>query len=114
MQRGTTKFDSLGLKGGTATAASGAATLNSFSGVVTSEALSTAAAGLYVLTLTNSKIEAGSVVLVSVALGTSTNGVPGVLSVKPSAGSVQIVVQNFHTSNAFNGTIKVSFLVVQQ
>jgi len=114
MQRGTSKFSSFGLKGGTATAASGAATLNEFAGVVTSEALTTAAAAEYTLTLTNAKVEAGSVVLVSLANGTNTQGVLNLIRVTPAAGSVVIVVRNIHGSQALNGTIRISFFVVQQ
>jgi hypothetical protein len=94
-----------------ATAASGAATLNEGFGVVTSESLTTAAGALYTLTLTDAAITANSIVMASVQLGTSTTGVPQVVSVAPATGSVVIIVKNIHASAAFNGTIKVSFVV---
>jgi hypothetical protein len=98
---------------GTATAASGAATLNKATGVITSESLTTADADTpYTLTLTNSKIKATSVVLASVGLGSATTGTPQIVSVTPAAGSVVILVWNVSASAAFNGTIKVAFTVL--
>jgi hypothetical protein len=96
----------------TATAVAGAATLNKASGFVTSKALTTAAAGTYVLTLTNSTIAATDLVFTTVQLGTSTTGLPDVTSVKPGAGSVVITVQNAGVT-VFNGTIKLGFMVVK-
>lgn len=99
-------------KGGTASATSGAATLSQMCGVITSEALTTAAGAAYTLTLTNTKVAATSIVLFSVCSGTNTQGVlvPG--QATPGSGSVVITVRNEHASQALNGTIKVSFLVI--
>lgn len=94
----------------TATATAGAATLNTLSGVVTSESITTAAAGLYTLTITNSTIAATDVVMASVANGTNSGGGPVIATVTPAAGSLVIVVKNDHASTAFNGTIKVAFV----
>ncbi|PZU22216.1 MAG: hypothetical protein DI589_12085 [Shinella sp.] len=98
---------------GTASATTGAATLNKVAGKVTSEALTTAAAATYTLTLTNSKIAASDLVFASVALGTATTGTPAVARVTPAAGSAVIVIQNIHASAALNGTIVVSYAVVK-
>lgn len=98
---------------GTATASSGAATLNDLAGLVTSEALSTAAAGEYTLTLTNSKIAAGDLVFATAGLGTATTGTPGIGGCTPGAGTCAITVTNLHASAAFNGTIKIGFFVVK-
>ena len=104
-----------GLKVGTGTktasATAGAATLNKPSGVITSEALTTAAAATYTLTLTNSEIAATSQVLVTVGNGTNSAGLPVLATVTPASGSVVIVVRNAHAANALNGTIKVAFVV---
>lgn len=97
----------------TATASAGAATLNSGYGVVTSEALTTAAGAVYTLTLTNSAIAATDVVLVTVGNGTNTTVGPSLAGVTPAAGSVTIVVRNTHASSALNGTIKVAFSVIK-
>lgn len=105
---------SLTLGSGTKTAAAtgGAATLNKPAGVVTSEALTTAAGAEYTLTLTNSAIAAASVVLVSFANGTNTQGTLALGRVTPGAGSATIRIRNAHASEALNGTIKIAFAVI--
>lgn len=97
----------------TATATAGAATLNKNSGVITTEALTTAADAEYELTLTNSTIGASDIVLASVQYGTSAAGVPVITRVTPASGSVKIRVLNAHASAAFDGTLKISFAVLQ-
>lgn len=97
----------------TATATAGAATLNKSAGVITSEALTTAAGATYTLTLTDSTIAAADQVMASVQLGTATTGMPVVTTVTPAAGSVVIVVQNIHASAALNGTIKISYVALK-
>jgi hypothetical protein len=97
----------------TGTGATGTATLNKTSGKITTGALSTAAAATHVLTLTNSAIEAGDTVLVTVGKGTATTGTPTVADVTPGAGSVVITLQNIHASAAINGTLVVGFLVIK-
>jgi hypothetical protein len=97
----------------TATATAGAATLNKASGVITSEALTTAAGATYALTLTNSDIVLGDMVLASVQNGTSTTGTPCVTTVAVSAGQVIVTIQNIHASAALNGTIKITFAVLK-
>lgn len=96
-----------------ATATAGAATLNQAQGIVTTESLTTAAGATYTLTLTNSTIGASDIVFVSVWNGTSTTGTPAETTVKPAAGSVVIVIQNIHATAAFNGTLKVGYMVVK-
>lgn len=96
-----------------ATASAGAATLNTPSGVVTSESLVTAASGVYTLTLTNSCVAATDIVLVTVGNGTNSTGTPGVATVTPAAGSVVIAISNDSTGAAFNGTLKIGFVIVK-
>jgi hypothetical protein len=98
---------------GTVTETGGAATLSKMAGVVTSEALTTAAAASYTLTLTNTVVAATDLVFVSVQNGTNTQGIPLVSTVTPGSESVVIVINNQHATDAFNGTIKISFLVVK-
>lgn len=95
----------------TATASSGAATLNAFAGVITSESLTTAAGATYTLTLTNSDVAAADLAFASVQYGTSTTGTPAVAMVDTAAGSLKVIVQNIHASAALNGTILISFMV---
>jgi hypothetical protein len=97
----------------TATAVAGAATLNKNAGVITTESLSTAAAAIYTLTLTNSAIAATDQVFVSVAFGTATTGVPALTTVAPAPGSVVIKVQNIAASAALNGTLKIAFFTLK-
>jgi hypothetical protein len=92
----------------TGTASSGAVTTNGERTIVTSEALTTAAAAIYTLTETNSAIAATSLVTCSVGNGTNTQGVPVVSTVVPAAGSVVVKVQNNHASQALNGTITIA------
>ncbi len=94
----------------TAAATAGAATLAKSAGVITSEALTTAAGATYTLTLTNTTIAAADQVMASVALGTATTGMPVVTTVTPAAGSVVIVLMNVHASAALNGTVRISFV----
>lgn len=96
----------------TATATGGAATLSKTAGVITSEAITTAAGATYTLTLTNTKVAATSQVFASVNLGAGTGGTPAIASVTPAAGSVVIIVQNIHASAAFNAAIKIAFMVL--
>lgn len=96
----------------TSTGAAGAVTSNANAGVITTESLSTAAAGVQAYTLTNSKIKAGSIVLFSVGYGTSTTGLPIIGSVVAAAGSVTFVIKNVDAAAALNGTLKIGFLVI--
>ena len=89
---------------GTATAVSGAATLNASSGVVTSESLSTATT--YALTLTNSAIKATSVVLAQATENTS----PAAVTLKSTVVTAGQVVLSF-TMSSYSGTLGISFAV---
>lgn len=98
--------------GTTATASSNAATIDKQSGVVTSEALTTAGLAGFTLTLTNALIAATSIVLASVANGTNSQGTPVMGLITPGAGSATIIVRNVHATQALNGTLVISFLVL--
>lgn len=98
---------------GTATASSDAATVSKMAGKVTSEAKTTAAAGSFTLTITNTVVAATSIILCSVANGTNTQGIPVIALVTPGAGSFTVQVFNLHASQALNGTLVVSFLVLK-
>jgi hypothetical protein len=110
-----TTIHELALSAGTktATAVSGAATLAKSAGVITSEALTTAAGATYTLTLTNSLIVAADQVFASVQNGTNVAGLAEVASITPGAGSVVVVVRNAHASAAFTGTLKISYMLLK-
>lgn len=93
-----------------ATAIAGAITDNSFKGIVTSEALTTAPNADYTLTLTNNKVLADSVLVVNVDDGTNTQGMVTVTTVKTVVGIATIKVRNIGTQ-ALNGTLKISYRV---
>jgi hypothetical protein len=98
---------------GTATAVAGAATLNTLGGRVTSESLTTAAAGTYTLTVTDSQCAAGDIVLFSMRNGTNAGGQALPRFATPGAGSFTITVLNNHASAAFNGTVIIDFVIVK-
>lgn len=98
---------------GTATASSSAATINALAGKVTSEGLTTAAGAAETITVNNSNVAAGDIVLCSVANGTNTQGVVVCGRVTPGSGSFTVAVENQHASQAFNGTVVVSFSVIK-
>jgi hypothetical protein len=112
----TFRPNSLAIDSGTktATAVAGAATLNKGSGVVTSEALTTAAGANYTLTLTDSAITATDIPFASVSNGTNAGGLPEIASVTPGAGTLTIVVHNGHATAAFSGTLTIGFFTLKQ
>jgi hypothetical protein len=92
----------------TGTGATSTATLNNRWGKLTTAALTTAAAGTHVITLTDTAIAATDVVVGSVSYGTATTGDPTV-SFLPAAGTMTITINNRHASAAVNGTLVVSY-----
>lgn len=102
----------LQIKKRTATGASSAATCNAFAGSVTTESLSTAAGAESTYTITNNKVKADSVVLVSIGNGTNTTLGAAVVSVTPAAGSFVVTITNVHAASALNGTLEINFVVI--
>lgn len=94
-----------------ATSTAGAATLNTFGGLVTTEALTTAAGASYSFVLTNSLITATSTAPI-VAIYSKSNTIAGMvpISVTVAAGSATIVFQN-QGAAALNGTMLIAFHV---
>lgn len=100
---------------GTGTGSTGVATLNAAgSGIITTASIVTPADSDYALTLTNSMIEAGDIVLATVAKGTATVGKPYIAEITPGASSVVITIRNASGATTLNGTLKVGFVVVKQ
>lgn len=95
-----------------ATAASGAATLNTDAGIVTTESLSTAAGATYTLTLGCNQATVNSVILATMGLGSSSQGDPTLSTVSPGNGVITFVVTNRHATLALNGTLKIRFGVL--
>ena len=104
----------LAIDSNTATAVAGAATVKTCGmAVVTSESLSTAAGADYTLTLTWPDVNANDVAFCSVQNGTNTQGDSLLGSVTMSAGQIKVVIRNGHATQAFNGTIVISCLLIQ-
>jgi len=109
---GSTMTGKLTLERGTAISTAGAATVNFQSGVITTEALTTAAASAYAFTLTDSRILSTSIVLLQLMGGTNTTrGLE--LRAVPGAGSATISIFNNNVAaSALNGTLIFGFLVI--
>jgi len=87
-----------------------AATSNTIAGVVTTEALTTAAGATYTFTLTDSLITTATVMQVGMYSLSNTGGAISLTSVTPASGSVVFVFTNTGTT-AFNGTMNIVFHV---
>lgn len=100
----------------TATCTSNAATCNAEAGVITSEALTTAALATQALTITNNKVTTGSIVVANLQDWTGgtvgTNGFPLVTVDAVANGSFIINLTNAAPVNAFAGTFKIGFQVL--
>lgn len=99
---------------GTGTASSAAVTINDLFGIITTEALTTAQNAVATVTLTNSKVAAGDLVLATLGNGTNTQGTPVLTRSSVTASTVTFKISNMHASaEALNGTLKIYFMVVK-
>lgn len=96
----------------TATASGGTATLNKMAGKVTTNTMTTSPLNAFTLTLLNSTIAAGDIVLATIG-NFSTAGIPILIQTTPSSGACTFGIFNADSSNSFNGTVVVSFLVIK-
>lgn len=112
LTRGVAGAGGIAIDGSAVTGASGASTMSTLAGKVTTESLTTAAGATFTETITDSSIAAGDIVLAQVT--TSGNGAPVVTKVTPAAGSVVIVIQNIHASAAFNAALVIAIVVIKQ
>jgi hypothetical protein len=93
-------------------AVAGKATVSIDAGIITSESLVTAAGATYTLTVGCDEADAGSIVLASIQNGTNNAGDPSLGVVDPANNNtIVFTVVNRHATNAFNGTIIISFVV---
>jgi len=93
------------------TEAANAVTASGVAGVITTSALTTAGAGTYVITWTNTVMTATSVVLLSWEGGTNTVANFS-YSIVPGAGSGTLTIYNNTAATALNGTIKLGYCLV--
>lgn len=97
---------------GMGTATGNSVTINNGSGVITTAALTTAAGATQAVTLTNSNIAVGDIVLAQVDPNGSA-GTPVVANVAITAGQAVITLQNIHASAALNSAVKVYFQLIK-
>lgn len=86
-------------------------TLNTFSGQITTVALTTAAGAEERFTVTNSKVAAGD----TIALGSTYNGAgtPMLGVVNVAAGAFDLVITNLHAAAALNAALVANFAVIK-
>lgn len=94
----------LDLDSSTATLVSNATTLTKYASVITTESLTTAAAGSQALTITLTGIAAGDIAFVTRAGGTNTRK-NYQLDAVTSTNTVTVTVNNTEPTNALNGTL---------
>jgi hypothetical protein len=97
---------------GTATSTAGAATVNHQAGVITTEALTTAAASAYAFTLTNSRITSASIVLLQLMGGTNTTRGLELRAIPGSGSATLSFFNNNVAGSALNGTLIFGFTVI--
>jgi hypothetical protein len=89
-------------------------TINANAGVITTVSSTLATGTSAAFTVTNSAVEAGSVIVVSVQgyAGTySANGIPIANVQNVVAGAFNIVLSNVHASTALNNPVQIAFSV---
>lgn len=92
------------------TESANAVTASGAAGVITTSSLTTAAAGSYAITWTNTLITSSSVITVTPSGGTNTRRNFQVYVV-PGSGNATITIYNTEPTNALNGTILLSYSV---
>lgn len=97
---------------GTGTCVTNAVTINRMAGVITTEALTTAAGSTQAITLTSDHIEAGDMVQATCDPGASA-GTPTVANVTVTASTAAILLKNIHATNALTAAVKIYFLVIK-
>lgn len=99
---------------GSATAASGAATLADTIGTVRTDASSAAADAAYTLTITDTKVAAGDIAFASAHLVSGTAASVAVKDVVCGDGTITIVLMNSHNTASWSSAVfDISFIVVK-
>jgi hypothetical protein len=87
-----------------------AITLDGPRGIITTEALATAAGGVYTLEFTNPSLEPTSLLMLTISNGTNTGGMAVLQSILVDDQVAMIKIQN-SGATAFNGTLVIQFLI---
>jgi len=93
------------------TESGGNVTANGSSGQITTSSLTTAAGSTYTITFSNSSIASNSTLLLQAVGGTNTRLRFNIQVTALSSGSATLVITNFESSNALNGTIIFAYQV---
>lgn len=93
------------------TEAANAVTASGTAGVITTSALTTAAAGTYAITWTNTFITTSSTILLSIMGGTNTTQ-NITFTVTAGAGTSTLTIYNNTAATALNGTILIGYVVI--
>jgi hypothetical protein len=98
----------------TGTCATSAVTISDYSGLITTEALTTAQNAIETITVTNTKVTTSDLVFVTIGNGTNSQGTPMLGLVTTGSGSFTVKIINKHaTAESLNGTLKIGFIVVK-
>lgn len=95
-----------------ATSRSTGVTVNAYQGAITTNAASLAASAQAAFTVTNSKVNANSIVLVSIQSGGGTTGLTIPVVTTIAAGSFVITLTNVHTATADTTASVINFFVI--
>lgn len=93
-------------------AGSNTPSFNNGSGVITTAALSTAAGASQAITLTNTNVAVGDVVLATLDNNGSA-GTPALANASITANTITFTIQNIHASVALNAAVKIYFVVIK-
>lgn len=96
---------------GTGTSVGGSVTINALCGVVITEALTTAAGSVTIITIVNANVTAGNRVLVTQNDYSGNAGIPIIQQATPTTGSILVVIRNIHGADALNGALTFTFEV---
>jgi hypothetical protein len=112
IKTGVIRADTSNTATATGTGGTSTVTLSKVQGTITCGAITTAAAGTHVMTVTNTLVTASSIIVASVNQNGST-GLPVITSIEPGSGSFVIRLSNLHASAAFNAAPIISYVILK-
>lgn len=98
------------------TASAGAITNNSRFGAITTDTLTTTGQSAYTLTITNSTVTVGDLIMATLDNGTNTTGIAVLPKVHAGAGVMNVTIVNAATTatNPFGGTLVFNYAVFKK
>lgn len=98
---------------GTGTCSSNAVTISKMGGIVTTESLNTAGGASQAITITNTTVAAGDLILIGRQGGTNSNTQNYTINAVATTNTITATIYNNTAATALNGTIIFSFLVIK-